>query len=156
MTGKLITIMIGANKPMLKRFIAVLLALLLLVSFAGCKKGKDNADDNSNPSSSAPVSSDPTQDYDNDEWDEGENLTDEEREEIEDLWNDLVNNGGAEIEGGNSSDSSTTTSSNSSSSSDDSTNNDSTGESPEENNSSENSSDELSGEVLPGKVPGVW
>lgn len=88
---------------MLKKFIAFFLCLLLVVSFAACKKNKTDAD-----GSSKPTLSDPTQDYEQDKWYEGENLTEEEKEEIEDLWNDLVQNGGAEIQTPSNSSSSNT------------------------------------------------
>lgn len=79
---------------MLKKLIALFLCLLLVVSFAACKKDKDDVDSSSNQSTS-----DPTQDYEQDEWYDGGDLTEEEKEEIEDLWNDLVQNGdGAEIQ----------------------------------------------------------
>lgn len=78
---------------MLKKFIAIFLCLLLVVSFAACKKDKDNIDSSSSPS----AFSDPTQDYDKDEWTEDEDLTEDEKQQVEDLWNDLLQNGGAEI-----------------------------------------------------------
>ena len=62
---------------MLKKLIALFLCLLLVFSFAACKKDKDDIE-----SSSKATTSDPTQDYENDQWDEGENLTEEEKEEI--------------------------------------------------------------------------
>lgn len=71
----------------LKRLVVVLLALLLVFSFAAC--GKDDVD-SSNPSST----NDPTQDYD-DEWGENDNLTSSELEDLESLWNN--NSGSAEI-----------------------------------------------------------
>ncbi|MBO5852490.1 MAG: hypothetical protein J6Q74_01610 [Clostridia bacterium] len=74
----------------MKKIIAILLCLVLLFSFAACKKNKDTTDDSSTPSN-------PTQDYDKDEWEDGAGLTDDEREELEDLWNDLNSNGGAEV-----------------------------------------------------------
>lgn len=77
---------------MLKKFIALILCVLLVLSFAACKKDKNDVDSSSNQ-----TTSDPTQDYENDEWNENENLTKEEKEEVENLWNDLVQNGGAEI-----------------------------------------------------------
>lgn len=79
---------------MIKRLLVIVLCLALVLSFAACKK--DEEKDNT-PPSSTPVSSDPTQDYDKDAFDEGEDLTDEEKEELEDLWNELVQNGGADI-----------------------------------------------------------
>lgn len=93
---------------MLKKLIALFLCLLLVVSFVACKKDKDDVDSSSNQ-----TTSDPTQDYEQDEWYDGGDLTDEEKEEIEDLWNDLVQNGdGAEIQVPNDNSSSTTSGNN--------------------------------------------
>lgn len=78
---------------MLKKLIALLLCFLLVISFSACKKDKGDVDSSSQQTSS----SDPTQDYENDQWDEGENLTEEEKDKVEDLWNDLIQNGGAQI-----------------------------------------------------------
>lgn len=71
----------------LKKLLVVLMALLLVFSFAAC--GKDDVDSR-NPSSTL----DPTQDYD-DEWGEMSGLTSSELEDVESLWND--NKGDAEI-----------------------------------------------------------
>ncbi|MBQ5910424.1 MAG: hypothetical protein IIW94_00250 [Clostridia bacterium] len=132
---------------MLKRIIAIVLALLLVFSFAACKKDKTDG------TSSVITDSNPTQDFDNDEWDEGEDLTDEEKEELEELWNDIVNNGGAEIVGG---DTSSTGSDTQSSQVDSSADTGSTDSSNAEHGNSSEASSELSGEVVSGDVPGIW
>lgn len=132
---------------MLKRIIAIVLALLLVFSFAACKKDKTDG------TSSVITDSNPTQDFDNDEWDEGEDLTDEEKEELEELWNDIVNNGGAEIVGG---DSSSTGSDTQSSQTDSSEANGSTDSSDAEQGDSSETSSELSGQIVSGDVPGIW
>ncbi len=165
---------------MLKRLIALFLCLLLVFSFAACKKDKDDIE-----SSSKPTTSDPTQDYEQDEWYDGGNLTDEEKEEIEDLWNDLVQNGGAEIqnpsdnsstangnnqENNNNSNSSENTSSGSSESSGNSSNSSSsvsgnnssstTGSSSTESSSSSTSSGSTESNNLSADIevdrPGIW
>lgn len=84
---------------MFKKLTVILLSLLLVLSFAACGKDKDKDNSSSGSSSgTSSVSSDPTQDFE-DEWGENDGLTQEELDEIEKLWNDGVNNGngGAEI-----------------------------------------------------------
>ncbi len=93
---------------MSKKLIALLLCISLILTFVACGTKKDDKKktDSSEPTSSAPTSSegtssDPTQDYESDKWDEGAGLTDEEREELENLWGELSSNlssSGAEIQ----------------------------------------------------------
>lgn len=97
---------------MLKKLIILFFCLILALSFAACKKDKGDIE-----SSSQQTTSDTTQDYENDKWGNGDELTEEEKEEIEDVWNDLVQNGGGATitPGNNSSSTSNSSSSNSSS-----------------------------------------
>lgn len=88
---------------MLKKLIILFFCLILALSFAACKKDKGDIE-----SSSQQTTSDTTQDYENDKWGNGDELTEEEKEEIEDVWNDLVQNGGAEIQTPSNSSSSNT------------------------------------------------
>ncbi|MBQ1187263.1 MAG: hypothetical protein IIX54_06230 [Clostridia bacterium] len=136
---------------MFKKILALLLALLLVFSFAACKK--DNADG----TSSVVTDDNPTQDYDNGEWDEGEDLTSSEREELEDLWNDITTNGSTEVTTGESSNTSSTgsddTSSTGTSSSDTSSNDASSDVS---SSATSSTSSELSGEVVQGNSPGIY
>lgn len=125
---------------MLKKLIALFLCLLLVFSFAACKKDKDDIE-----SSSKATTSDPTQDYENDQWDEGENLTEEEKEEIEDLWNDLVQNGNAEIQTPSDSSSSNTNGNNQENNSNSSSSENTSSVSSSNNGSSSNSSSSVSG-----------
>lgn len=131
---------------MFKKILALLLALLLVFSFAACKK--DNADG----TSSVVTDDNPTQDYDNGEWDEGEDLTSSEREELEDLWNDITNNGSTEITTGESSDTSSTNSDDTSSTGTSSTDT----SSDVSSNATSSTSSELSGEVVQGNSPGIY
>lgn len=118
---------------MFKRILAITLCLLLVLSFAACKKDKTGG------ASSDITSSDATQDFDQDIWDEG-SLTEEEKEELEDLWDKLKENANAEI--------STTPSSNSTSSSNSTP---SSNSSSEESNSTGSSSSNSTS--TPSKTP---
>lgn len=140
---------------MFKRIIAIVLSLLLVLSFAACKK------DNTEGASSDITSSDGTQDFDQDIFDEGL-LTDEEREELEELWNDLKENSNAEIVGSSSTDSTSSTGSSSSANSSDDTNSAESTSSGSSSTSSKlpSSNDEdtnnLSGEIVVGDNDFIW
>lgn len=110
---------------MSKKLIVLLLCVSLILTFVACGTKKDDKKtDSSEPSSSSPTSSegtssDPTQDYEADKWEEGAGLTDEEREELEDLWGEISSNlssSGAEIQVPGSNSSNVTSGSNGSSS----------------------------------------
>ena len=87
---------------MLKRLLLLVLSVALILSFSACGKSKDkDGETDKKPNSSVGTSGDATQDFD-DEWDEDQ-LTDEEREDLEDLWGELTDNVKPEISGGSSS-----------------------------------------------------
>lgn len=87
---------------MLKRLLLLVLSVALILSFSACGKSKDkDGETDKKPNSSVGTSGDATQDFD-DEWDEDQ-LTDEEREELEDLWGEITDNAKPEISGGSSS-----------------------------------------------------
>ena len=139
---------------MSKKLIVLLLCVSLILTFVACGTKKDDKKtDSSEPSSSSPTSSegtssDPTQDYEADKWEEGAGLTDEEREELEELWGEISSNlssSGAEIQVPGSNSSNVTSGSNGSSSNNASSNNSS---SSVESSTSSNSSS--SGGVLDG------
>lgn len=141
---------------MFKRIIAIALCLLLVLSFAACKKDKADG------SSTDITSSDATQDFDQDIWDEG-SLTEEEKEELEELWNDLKENSNAEIVGSSSTDSTSSTgsssSANSSSQESSSAESSSSGSSSTPSNttsSTVSSSSELAGSISVGNSGIIW
>jgi len=134
---------------MFKRIIAIALCLLLVLSFAACKKDKVDG------SSSDITSSDATQDFDQDIWDEG-SLTEEEKEELEELWNDLKENSNAEIVGSSSTDSTGSSSSANSSSQESSSAESSSSGSSSTPSSTESSSSELSGSISVGNSGIIW
>lgn len=125
---------------MMKKLIIFCLCLILALSFVACKK---NNDDNSS------IPSDPTQDFTNDEWEDGAGLTDDEKQEIEDLWNDLKDNGNTEIEvPGSSDNTSSGTSSDKNESNQDNKDENSQGSSSSSSSSDKDeSNDELKGEI---------
>ena len=77
---------------MLKKIVLLLLSVLLVLSFASCKWGNKADKDNS----SSDFTSDILQDYDND-FGEDDELTEDEKEELEDLWNQATGNGNSSI-----------------------------------------------------------
>ncbi len=101
---------------MLKRLLLLVLSLALILTFSACGKSKDkDGETDKKPNSSVGTSGDATQDFD-DEWDEDQ-LTDEEREELENLWGEMTDNAKPEISGGSSSNGSSSVGSSSGSSS---------------------------------------
>ena len=87
---------------MLKRLLLFVLSLAQILSFSACGKSKDkDGETDKKPNSSVGTSGDATQDFD-DEWDEDQ-PTDEEREELKDLWGEMTDNAKPEISGGSSS-----------------------------------------------------
>ena len=139
---------------MLKKIIALVLCVALVFAFAACGK-KDNS---SNPTSSDTTTSDPTQDFDSDKWDEGAGLTSSEREELEDLWGELSSNlssSGAEIQvPSNSSDSGTASGSNGN----DTTENDNISSESSSSTNDSTTNNEMDGTQaeLSSSIPSLW
>ncbi len=135
---------------MFKRILAITLCLLLVLSFAACKKDKADG------ASSDITSSDATQDFDQDIWDEG-SLTEEEKEELEDLWDKLKENADAEISVSPSSNSTSSTNSNSEeSNSTGSSSSDSTSTPSKNPESNDDDTNNLSGEIVVGDNGFIW
>lgn len=148
------------NSSMFKKLTAILLCLLLVLSFAACGKDKDNSSSDNGSSEMR----DPTQDY-NDKWGDNENLTDEEKQEVEDLWNELLGNGGAEITTSDSSSSKNSSSQGSSSQGSSSQGSSSQGSSSSDSSSSSSSDDssssdynssELNASITTDKINGLF
>ena len=143
---------------MYKKLSLDLLVVLLILTLVACGTSKDskNEGQNKNPPSSEATSGDPTQDYDDDEFAE----TPVTNEDLEDLWNEVIDNAKPEISVGSSStgfSSKNESTAGSSSQGSSSVESSSTGSSSEAQSSEATSSEDegFKGTGTIGKVPGA-